>query len=211
MFVSGALLVVIFQDVNLFQDLFSRIQTYNISSTLYDKSSCLRTKTDEPFIICIFHVYQDIFISKSLLSNGIWEPKMTKLFQTVLRRNRNVTVIDVGANIGYFSLLSAALGHHVISIEPVESNLLKLANAVNLNKFHGKITVLRNVVSNTRRNVRLILPSGNNQGAARILTENEFKLNTNAISIPSIVLNDLVNFIHTKDVMIKVDVGMVSY
>jgi hypothetical protein len=98
----------------------------------------------------------------------------------------------------------------VLSIEPVEENLLKFANAVNLNNFHGKITVLRNVVSNTRGHLRLILPSGNNQGAARILTEKEYKLNTNAISISSIVLDDLTQFIHTRDVMIKIDVGKIQ-
>lgn len=132
---------------------------------------------------------------------------MTKLLHNLLNTNMSITLIDVGANIGYFSLLAASLGHHVVSIEPVEQNLNQFAKAIHLNKFHDKILVLRNVISNERGHVRLELPSNTNQGAARVLTDQELVSACNTTTVSSIVLDDLVNFISTTDVIIKLDVG----
>jgi FkbM family methyltransferase len=42
-------------------------------------------------------------------------------------------VLDVGANIGYYTLLSAALGHNVVSFEPNPANLLRLCESIRLN------------------------------------------------------------------------------
>lgn len=185
----------------------SYIRIYNISeSLLQDKRGCITTQTKPSFIICTYDKNLDKFISNSLQSSGLWEPKMTKLFQEVLKQTGKVTVIDIGANIGYFSLLSAALGHYAIAIEPVERNVQKLAQATGLNNFQGKIVSLRNALSSERRQVRLSLPRDGNQGAAKVLTDEELLYNKNYITSSSIVLDDLHGLIHTRDVVIKIDI-----
>src|ERR1019366_3290126 len=46
---------------------------------------------------------------------GIWEPNLTRWIQE--RLSPDDTFIDVGANIGYYSLLAAKLGSQVVAIE----------------------------------------------------------------------------------------------
>src|SRR5262245_27996112 len=49
---------------------------------------------------------------------GVWEPSVTRVFQNILKRGD--TVVDIGANIGYYTLLSSKcvgpIGH-VYAIE----------------------------------------------------------------------------------------------
>lgn len=203
------LLILVFLEENLLSfSAASCIDIYNISEADgQDTASCLRTRTDPTFISCIYDIHQDVFISNSLHTSRLWEPNMTKLLHKILNKNSIMTVIDVGANIGYFSLLAASLGHHVVAIEPVQQNLQKFAKAIHLNKFQDKILVLRNVISNEHGSVRMELPSGTNQGAARVLTDQELVSVSNTTTASSIVLDDLANFIRTNDVIIKLDVG----
>ena len=58
------------------------------------------------------------FVSGNLHTQGVWEPQITALLQKALRQDTTSTLVDVGAHVGYYSLLAAAMGHKVISIEP---------------------------------------------------------------------------------------------
>lgn len=50
--------------------------------------------------------------------------------------------IDIGANIGFYSIIMAAKGSNVIAIEPNPKTLARLNYNVSLNNFSNKITVL---------------------------------------------------------------------
>lgn len=77
---------------------------------------------------------------KDRVQSGIYydfyEPIITKLFEKKLNRGDNV--IDVGANIGYYSLLSAKQvgdSGKVYSFEPMSSAYKKLVNHIEINSF----------------------------------------------------------------------------
>ena len=52
-------------------------------------------------------------MSHDLAHTGLWEPHVLFDFQDVLRRDSSLGVIDIGANIGVYSLLAAAMDHQV--------------------------------------------------------------------------------------------------
>lgn len=59
------------------------------------------------------------FIQNRLFFFGVWEPNITALFDSLLQPGD--VVIDVGANIGYYTLLAArkvGAGGHVYAVEP---------------------------------------------------------------------------------------------
>lgn len=70
-------------------------------------------------------------VSKNVGMFGKWEPEETQAMldrlETVEKtfdlRREEVFLLDVGANIGWFSLNAAAAGYSVISFEPMASNL----------------------------------------------------------------------------------------
>jgi FkbM family methyltransferase len=79
---------------------------------------------------------------------GKWEPYTSKLFINEVTKAR--TVVDVGANIGYYTLLgSSSLGDkgEVYSFEPDERNFDLLLKNIKLNHFNNILPV-RRAVSN---------------------------------------------------------------
>jgi FkbM family methyltransferase len=72
-------------------------------------------------------------IATELLFKGIHEPMSTKIFQRLV--NEGDVVVDVGANVGYFSLLAAKRAGIVYSFEPDPFNMRSFVDNIALNKF----------------------------------------------------------------------------
>jgi len=84
-----------------------------------------------------FKIYvrtNDAFIGAAIARSRMYEPHVSRVLSRYL--SAGVTFVDVGANVGYFSLLAAARvgpGGRVIAFEPNPANceLLRLSMAVN--------------------------------------------------------------------------------
>lgn len=80
------------------------------------------------------HGARDRFVSQRIREEGLWEPYETALVQAILKPGS--VFVDVGANIGYFSVIAAALvgdSGAVFAFEPDPENcrLLRLNAAHN--------------------------------------------------------------------------------
>ena len=183
--------------------------------------NCTLTSTTPRFHICVYPRQQDIYISAALTSQGVWEPHITKLYQLALRRFPQAVVIDVGANIGYYSLLAAAMGHRVVAVEPSGENVRRLRRGVRLNAAADKVCVLRNALARTHRNVSLSV-NANNQGGIQVLEEEGEGPGGGGRgerqTTRTIVLDDLISLVRgthtdttttsdTATVIIKIDIG----
>jgi FkbM family methyltransferase len=62
----------------------------------------------------------------------------------------NSTLLDIGANVGSYSIYAAKKGHKVISVEPDPSNFAILLRNIYLNALHSNITPLLVAFSNSR-------------------------------------------------------------
>ncbi|KAK3576467.1 hypothetical protein CHS0354_028515 [Potamilus streckersoni] len=165
---------------------------------------CIPTRTIPSFTICVFSVQKDIYVSGSLLQTGIWDLKQTQLIQRALNEFPEATFIDVGANIGYFSLLARAMGRTVIAIEPTDANFLRLQEGVVRNKFSDNILMLKYAISDERTTV-VMGEDEHNQGGIAVAREISGPANI-SMSVEAITLDDLVNLILTKEIIIKMDI-----
>jgi len=105
-------------------------------------------------------VTEDIFISGSVHA-GLqpWDPYVWDLFVRILRP-RGGLVVDVGANLGYFSLMAAAMGCQVVAFEPMERNLARfLASIARNDGFAARITVYQNAVAHHSGRVVALRPT----------------------------------------------------
>jgi len=76
-------------------------------------------------------------------------------------------VLDIGANIGYYTLLAAKLGQQVVAVEPVLDSIERLQHAAQIQKVTERITVVHNAIADVHTKATL-RQSGHNQGDSRI-------------------------------------------
>ena len=70
-------------------------------------------------------------------------------------------VLDIGGNIGYYTLVAAATGCSVVTVEPLAANVGRLWQSVVANRFERQVTLYKNAVGKDRRLVTLALNRGN--------------------------------------------------
>jgi hypothetical protein len=103
--------------------------------------------------ICIHDPKFDKHVSKQLVTNGLWEPNIVRSFIKQMQEVNDAQFIDIGANIGLYTLIAAKYNRSVIAIEPLHENIIRLHKAAYLESVQSKITVLVNAISNERKQV----------------------------------------------------------
>jgi|GEM_PF-805073 len=85
----------------------------------------------------------DILVSQHRMR----EDFVTKfLLGSLLREDRQDTFLDIGANIGYYTVLLSDYFKKIISVEPVQENIEYLRRNVNLNNLNNKVTIVRGAI-----------------------------------------------------------------
>ncbi|XP_076080027.1 uncharacterized protein LOC143050799 [Mytilus galloprovincialis] len=91
--------------------------------------------------IYVHNPSEDIHVSGSLVRSRTWEPHLLNLMAGHLRKDPELQFIDLGANLGVFSLAMAKFGRQVIAVEPLSINLHRFCASIKA----GKLTVLKNM------------------------------------------------------------------
>ena len=99
------------------------------------------TMTPTPFWISL-HDEQSDPVAWPVMENGhYYEKVLTKCFYEILAQETNNNyaqdsiVIDVGGNIGWFTMVSLSAGHSVHVVEPNHLNLLRIKESILLNDW----------------------------------------------------------------------------
>jgi FkbM family methyltransferase len=72
-------------------------------------------------------------IHTDLFMHGYREPEATKVMQEIL--TKDMTVLDIGANIGYYALMEAKRCKRVIALEPDMDNFRNLSKNIGINGY----------------------------------------------------------------------------
>lgn len=90
-------------------------------------------------------------ISDSIRNSGVWEPSKSsflgELLDVVQRAQTQPRFLDVGANIGYFSVLAASHNATVTAIEAMEPNAYALSQSIQMNTPALNIQVVHQAVN----------------------------------------------------------------
>jgi len=128
-----------------------------------------RRRVTETLIGARFAVDTQDLIQRYLYLFGVWEPRMTLWLQR--RLGPGDTFVDVGANIGYFSVLASRLvgpEGKVVAIEASRAFQERLEQNARLNDCTN-IRAVHTAVSDKQQTLTFILASSNNMGANSIV------------------------------------------
>ncbi|WP_225844891.1 FkbM family methyltransferase [Streptomyces sp. HPF1205] len=164
-----------------------------------------RRRVTETAIGARFALDTQDLIQRYLYLFGVWEPRMTHWLQRRLRSGD--TFVDVGANIGYFSVLASKLvgpQGRVVAIEASEAFNARIQQNARLNDCRN-IRVVHTAVSDKRQTLTFILASSANMGANSIVpwdgpVESSFEIQ--AYPLPEVLEPDEI----ARARVIKVDV-----
>jgi FkbM family methyltransferase len=145
----------------------------------------------------------DSIISESIRNSKVWAEAETRLFRELIKPG--MVVVDVGANIGYFSLLASVLvgsGGHVHAFEPDPLNCSLLRKSIRLNDV-SNIEVVQMALSDDNATISLFIDS-QNKGDHRIWEPTGES--RKRIDIRATTLDDYLDQKQTRASFIKIDV-----
>ena len=126
----------------------------------------------------------------SLRTNRVYEEDLTQIFQQIL--GPGDTVVDVGANEGYYSILASKIvgtEGKIFAIEPQSRLQNIIFNNIELNEAYN-IVVHQTTVSDSIGSVKLNLTPDTNSGSSGILQSTRYKNPTE--TVPTKRLSDIV-------------------
>jgi len=149
----------------------------------------------------IFLSTDDLGFACHLMLDGYWEIWLTQFFARVIKPG--MTVIDVGANFGYYTVLFGdAVGAtgRVVAIEPVPSTAAVLRKTIDLNGLtYTTRLVIAAAGDRDDAEVHIVVPPGEPKNAAVVAAPCE-----GSIVAPSVTIDRLTRDLDRLD-MVKID------
>jgi FkbM family methyltransferase len=138
-------------------------------------------------------------------SDGFWEAWITKWASQQFKEHKMFW--DIGANVGYYTMMAAASGLPVIAFEPQEDVADLVTRSASENNFDVPVYVCKVALSDKNGDVKMLRPGGHS-GAAYIddsaMTPAEgYEWST--LTVPTRRLDDLVNGTMPGPHLIKID------
>ena len=171
-----------------------------------DKFKCVHLSVEKKPFICLYDsAAQDYYVSGSILNGGLWESGNVGVIVTALQQDPTLAFIDIGSNVGQFSLVAAAMGRKVLAVEALGVHARMLARASIMNSYQNQIKIVHNALSNSYRTVSLVTHPGN-MGMTRIKTNQGNDFIAAAEGVPTILADDLASVAHFERAIMKIDI-----
>jgi len=144
-------------------------------------------------------------VTQTILTDGIWEPKVTSLVNENLAEGG--VFVDVGAHVGYYSLLASrkvGIRGKVVAVEPNPPTIARLERNINLN--HAENILVQKVACTDKETTLRFFQAGvENTGGSSMNQANV--ADGHEISVPGVPLDQIVRSLGLSRVdLIKIDV-----
>jgi len=166
-------------------------------------------RTNLSAIICIKPIERDVWVSGTIKKTGAWETETILNLIDVLNKFENATFVDIGANIGMYTVLAAAMHRKVVAVDADPENLAYIRKSLELKNTANQVRLFSNAVSDEYSQIIPYSPDRKNSGGTVIKTLEEAKQENLNIAIPPIQavrLRDILDTVTTKEVVLKIDV-----
>jgi FkbM family methyltransferase len=146
----------------------------------------------------------------SLRRDGVYEEDLSQYFQQILETGD--TVVDVGANEGYYSILASKIvgtTGKILAIEPQSRLQNILFRNIELNEAYN-VVVHQTTISDSLGSVKLNLTPDTNTGSSGILQSTKYRNPTE--TVPTKRLSDIVKLFNLNTInLLKMDIEGLEY
>ncbi|KAH3849199.1 hypothetical protein DPMN_091595 [Dreissena polymorpha] len=184
---------------------FNTSVDYSSAKQIY-KCVELRVPSQENTPICVYDPAIDKYVSKYILSTGSWEYVYVQTVLDILTLHPNLEFLDLGCNVGVFTVSIAKTGRRVTALDANRKNLEMLTTSLKMGKLTKMVTVIWNALSDKPETVQFKEDKENVGGLQMVSDINDTSnVNDDNGSI-AIVLDDLIPMFGNKSVFIKMDI-----
>ncbi len=184
---------------------------------IYEPIKCRNSsKVYVETVLCVHDLQKDVFVSNDIWNKGVWEIWILQPFLQYVNKYPDSLVIDIGGQVGQYSLFAAKMGRKVVTVEPFYDNIIRIHKAATKAKVQDKITLVTNALSDKRNEIKRLNPVRNNIGGQSLLNEKNKKFSKNPSDkylVETIHLDDLVEVIPRRpdgsdytDAILKMDI-----
>lgn len=96
--------------------------------------------------VCYVHGNFD-FVSNSILTKNTWEPSIVSQMETLFDIDPSLGLIDLGCNVGVYTITAAMRGRKVVSVDVNIENLKRVRKSLLENNAADRVTLLFNGIS----------------------------------------------------------------
>ena len=153
--------------------------------------------------VCIHDPRLDRYISGAVSAGWIWEHGLVKNLTDILQQDPEMDFLDIGCNIGVYSLAAAQAGSNVVAVDVNIENMRLLAKSTLLRKFQNKVTLIWNGLSDCYTKAALVQKSKLNIGTVQLNWNTSIKGDK---QVETIRLDDISSLFSDRKVAIKLDV-----
>ena len=158
--------------------------------------------------ICTYPVEKDIHISGSIHRDSQWEGSRVKQLADLFIKQPNLEFLDLGCNIGAYTVALAHQSVKVTAVDPTLENLELLSRSLKLGNLQQNVTLIWIAVSNKRQLITFRGP-GDNVGGTHIQDANAN--NSRGYMARTMLLDDLLPLFRGKHIVIKMDIESSEY
>ena len=174
---------------------------------------------DVNFDMLIYPNGSQDYVSGSIRQNGAWEKEPSNLLLAAMRHacdklgvsRESAVFLDIGANIGWYSLLFAASGFGVMSFEPMSANGQLLRRSICMNAdFQDRLTYHTDLLSDRAHSNCTIYTNTNNVGDGTVTCEQDFSpdesVEVHAVGLDMTTLDSILDKVKSPIMVLKMDV-----
>ena len=150
--------------------------------------------------MCLYTSSLDRYVSNSIARTGAWEKPLVSRMVNALRAHSNSTLLDIGGNIGYYTLAAARAAFDVHVFEPVPRNAEMIRASVERNALQSRVQLHTCALSDANGELSMGVHANNQGGVAHIKSSKRA-----GVRIPALRLDDVM-MPETRPVYIKIDI-----
>ncbi|XP_012941008.1 uncharacterized protein LOC101850738 [Aplysia californica] len=162
--------------------------------------------------MCVYSRDVDRVVSGVIKRGKLFEKDLVLQMAEAVKDDPTIQVIDMGANIGVYTMFAAASGATVLSVEMLPVNVHQIQNSLAVSGLSDQVTLVNNALYSDHRSLTANFIRGNVGATHLNVSKTNFARygmkedNSHTVTVNTICIDDLIPLLKSKKVFIKIDI-----